>query len=232
MSQLSNRPGRNELDVGLTAETRIAAVISPTETQVIKVPGLWNISDGGVDVYGSDVDESVVEVDRDQGTVRQGRACRNRNHLRCDHFFGVDIRIVSHSGNLEDTRRTLRITTQRSAVGIEVEAAQHRRVTDSNSASDTRDESSSRDRESWCGGVFGLILDKVVTGSWKVWVGWKWHSNKALGEVELVVRTEDRFSLDTGVRSIFCDAQRWDIIELYEVSVISSKVRALYLRSG
>ena len=108
---------------GDAAKAGLARVVEPAQTEVVHPPDLWLISDSDVDADGVEVLEAIVEGNRCESAIGEGRTGRDRDSLGGDCGGVAGALIKTETSEAEDARWTARITAKRCAIHIEAEAA-------------------------------------------------------------------------------------------------------------
>lgn len=91
---------------GDTAETGLARIVVPAETEVVHPPDLWLVSDSDVDADGVKVLEAIVEGNRCESAVCESRTGGDGDSLGCDCGGVAGALVQAETSEAEDARRT------------------------------------------------------------------------------------------------------------------------------
>ncbi len=203
-----------------TAEASLARIVVPAQTEIVHPPDLWLVSDSDVDADGVEVLEAVVKGNRCESTVCKSRAGGDGDGLGGDCGGVAGALVQAETSEAEDARRAARITAEGCTIHIEAKAACEAVVAIANvtritifSSVRTSHGVSAIDIE------VGNELCEERLGRWQVWSSWRRNYDPSIGEIELVIRIEDRLGFNVvGIR--VGDTQRGDVIKLMEVSCL------------
>lgn len=123
------------LETAFASPTRI---IEPTQIQIINPPALWFPLDSSIDTYMGQVFEAVVEEDRNKSAVDLSRARRKTNRLRADDSLALLNGVITIPRKTEITVWACGVTTEGTAIEVEVKTTCGSAVTRGDLASEMR----------------------------------------------------------------------------------------------
>jgi hypothetical protein len=193
-----------------TAQTYIAGIVIPAQTDVIHPPDLWLRINSDIDTDRVQVLKSPIKCDGSQGTIFEFSTGWDIN------FLGSGYVIIPETSEAEDAVRSCRIAPHRCTIDIEAEATCGAMVVIPNI---TREPIFPGIRPRLRVGIVDIEvwdeLSEERLRRWKVRGWWWWYNSKSVREVELVVRIENWHWLNSVWIGIVAEAQWRDIIKLF-----------------